>query len=280
MTKEFDRAPRKTGFAALDGMAHIAESFLLDRFIGAVKGALEPELLFERRSHGVTRPETFSPTFSEGGKSRFLPALAIAVAAVDDDPEVTPRRVFSEVTEHLRAIKRPTRRSDKISSTRKTVERLAESGISSLSGVEIAECSDPQKEPTARREEAFIPISDEKSALLVPMSWLKLSELEETRTELVRVPLWSAVTGAETEKSITHASRSGHIDPDSIKYALAYPVRPRGSESDEGIHSFMPGSTFIKAFCEEQFEFPPDMSSRVPEFIPPQPNIAYRVSAV
>lgn len=236
----------KTGYAAAETMADLGIHLLEGARDYYAARSQDSPVDIRQIMNGDMNPETFSPPFEEGGRSRFLPALAIAAASVKDDKEIGPREMFDSFSEHLNKKNRNVTRSEKTESTRHTVKRLLEGSLDVISGIEIIECPSPTESPAARLAEAEIPANG-RGVVLAPFSWGVFRELQEIHEDLHTVPAWGVVTGAAI---IAGHNQRGELltSPDHIVYRTAFPVRPLGERNDDGIVLDMPGELFTDFF--------------------------------
>lgn len=256
----------KLSMAVAEAMHGMADH-LLDI---AKDGARHPELA-HIAIYGNPEPKTFSPRATEetGGKSRFLPALAIGIAAVRAESGVEPAMVFEEMHDYLESLKGSVKKSDKTQSTRKIVSQLKNSSLESLEGIAIEECAGADQK-ISRQKEAALPLSDSPTVLLTPMVWRMFRADEEIPQELKNSPLWAAVTGGKKVEDGSSKNFSNY-DPSWTSYRVTYPVRPTDAPNGTGFTKDMPGLTFNDIFTDRPMLEFPDVS--------PQPNIAYKISA-
>ena len=246
---------------AMHGMA----DHLLDI---ARAGTNHPELA-HIAIYGNTEPKTFSPRTIEeaGGKSRFIPALAIGIAAVRDEAELEPAEVFEEIHDYLESLKGSVKRSDKTQSTRRIIGQLKNAPLDSLEGITIEECAGPEHK-LSRQKEAGLPLSNNPAVLLTPMVWRMFRAEDEIPSELNNSPLWAAVTGGK--KVDDGVSKNSSIcDPAWTSYRVTYPVRPPDAPQGTGFTKDMPGLTFNDIFTDRPVIDFPD--------VPSHPNIAYKI---
>lgn len=259
-----------------------------------VLGLIEPVVhLFEHTVRNVTRrddgavavaglavPETFATSIENGGRSRFLPALAIASAALSPDPQANPREYFEQFIEALsqKGRHRPKQRSDKPRSTLTTMRRLVEGEVECLNGVKVMQATPLNIDSGDRLREAYIPTTDEEAVLLMPFDRRIFATTSELSDDVAATPLWGVAFGAHKhpdEEAVPAASfgeigNKGGLDIrlDSYMYNVAFPVPNTLHAGDEGEGTIEP----IPALAVV------DMFTRA-EIMPGYPNMAYVVSA-
>lgn len=264
-----------TGLEKLGGKLSVTVAEVMhnmaDHLLDIAKDGVKHPELAHIAIYGNPEPQTFSPRTVEetGGKSRFLPALSIGVAAVRAETDIEPASVFEEIYDYLGSQKGSTRKSDKTQSTRRIVRQLQNSSLDSLSGINIEECV-AADEVISRRKEASLPLSDNPSVLLTPLLWRMFRAEEEIPAELNNSPLWAAVTGGKKVEDSSLKNSSG-CDPNWASYRVSYPVRPPDAPKGTGLTKDMPGLTFHDVFTRDVLEFPD---------VEPQPNIAWKISKI
>lgn len=176
---------------------------------------------------GLKEIKTFSATLEEGGKSRFLPALAIAVAAVSPDKDVEPRDAFDEFKSVLDERGRPLHRSDKPTSTVNTVKALygEESDVPEyLENIDIEAHGGNNAEE--RIDTLSILANNEKSVLLMPFNRKLFNKTVELPKDIARIPLWGVAFGTYHPTDGRHKVRGADLSPMSVLCKVAFPVPP------------------------------------------------------
>lgn len=176
---------------------------------------------------GLGDIKTFSVPIDEGGKSRFLPALAIAVAAVSQDRGIEPEDVFEDFKGLLDKRGRPMHRSDKPTSTKRTIEALytEEDEVSDfLEGVEIASADYEDSED--RVQELAVPANNQRSVLLMPFNRKLFNKTVELPKDISTIPLWGVAFGTYHPSDGHHKVRGADLSPVSVLYRVAFPVPP------------------------------------------------------
>ncbi|HEX5796848.1 MAG TPA: hypothetical protein VFX86_00475 [Candidatus Saccharimonadales bacterium] len=182
---------------------------------------------------GIDEPKEFTVSLEEGGNSRFLPALAIAAAAVNSDPNVEPADAFEQFKTTLEERGRPLSRSDKPLSTSNTIDAIydQEGTPEYLEGVYIDSRRNRNRDLARVERELTIPLSREKSVLLMPFDRKRVfktpSDLPE---EVIRTPIWGVVFGAYMPTDEMQIATR----PMSTMYRVAFPV-PLGEEGREEV---------------------------------------------
>lgn len=220
---------------------------------------------------GIDEPKTFSVPLEEGGRSRFLPALAIAAAAVNPDPNVEPRDVFEEFNAVLAERGRPLWRSNKPTSTRNTIKALYEEADAVpeyLEGVKIEPClRTPADDVENGIEELSIPTTSDRSVLLMPFNRRMFNTTEELSSEVSSIPLWGVAFGVYQPVGGKKTVGGVDMSPVSVLYKVAFPVPPgMVGRENEGSTEPIPALMMMNMFLRD-------------EIVPGHKNMAYIVSA-
>ncbi len=184
---------------------------------------------------GIEAPETFSVSLEEGGKSRFLPALAIAIAAVSPE-ELGPKEAFEELKSTLKTRKRPISRSDKTTSTPNTIKALMEEDSTPefLEDVDITHHPIKEERLDRASEELGIIENRDRSVLLMPFNRKLFNTTVELPPGVTPIPMWGVVFGAFRPSDNRHKANGVDLSPMSVLYRVAFPVPPGlvGHESE------------------------------------------------
>ncbi|HET7673434.1 MAG TPA: hypothetical protein VFK11_02910 [Candidatus Saccharimonadales bacterium] len=229
---------------------------------------------------GLPEPKTFATSIEEGGKSRFLPALAIAVSAVSPDKGVEPRDAFDDFIDVLDKRGRPLARSDKPRSTGNTIKALyAEDEHENpqyMEGVSITQCATGIHHTEEAINDIYTPTRNDRSVLLMPFD-PKIFNESVFLPEESNVPLWGVAFGAykpahtEEKKSATEDDEAEEIrrmamTPVSTLVRVAFPVPPTLTGNEEkGSITDIPMIKMMHLFLRD-------------EIVPGVPNTAYIVS--
>lgn len=250
---------REGGIQIVDGVKSMVEG-TIGRLLAASKAG-------EFAVTGSVDPKTFGSrevSLEDGGKSRFLPALAIAIANASSNPDVDVMHTFLEFRIALIEKERPIHRSDKPGSTPNTIERLRESNLEVLDTVDIVECSLPSDDSKSRLRDSYVPTSNDGSVLLMPFGRNMFESSKNLEPDVAALPVYGVAFGANFPinkgSGKSQNDQQSVVDPVDTVYNVAF-----STALDNGENYYPFGMLTIQ-----------DVFMR--DKIQGYPNVAYKIS--